>query len=44
MTDEQKEVPREWARPEGSKEPCPECGSTTCPGYYRPDGSHFLPF
>ena len=37
-------VPDEWARPDGFTGPCPECGSTTCPGYYKPDGNHFLAF
>ena len=33
-----------WTRPKGSTEPCPDCGSTTCRGYYKPDGNHLLAF
>lgn len=37
-------VPQTWVRPAGSNEPCPECGSRTCPGFYKPDGNHLLAF
>jgi len=36
--------PTEWFRPDGFTGPCPECGSATCPGFYKPDGSHCLAF
>lgn len=36
--------PEAWTRPRGYTGPCPECGSTTCGGYYKPDGNHFLAF
>ena len=37
-------APPEWVRPAGFTGPCPECGSRTCPGYYKPDTSHGLVF
>jgi hypothetical protein len=33
-----------WVRPKGFMGPCPGCGSTTCPGWYKPDGDHLLSF
>ena len=33
-----------WVRPDGYTGPCPECGSTTCKGYYKPDSDHLLAF
>lgn len=36
--------PVTWTRPDGFTGPCPECRSTTCPGYYKPDGNHLLAF
>ncbi len=37
-------APRQWTRPRGYEGACPGCGSTTCPGYYKPDGNHLLAF
>lgn len=38
------EPPAVWVRPAGYEGPCPECGSSSCGGYYRPDANHFLAF
>lgn len=36
--------PASWSRPAGFTGPCPDCGSRTCAGYYKPDAHHLLPF
>jgi len=38
------ETREHWQRPAGDTGPCPQCRSTTCPGWYAPDADHDLAF